>query len=444
MKKSLALLLALLLAVGSFAFAEDGSEKEKELFDIWDYGGESMTWVCTAVPVTEGAVIVSPALLPEKQDQLAVTDGKNVWEVKAVIPEEDGLLALLLFDPAGTDVRWGNWELLQYGKSVSIGSCYARTGDEMGSRINRRILSSEDIRWRDGRYMMLTLSDTVSPGTPVLTAEGELAGLIVSEYAEGNNRYIALPADGIALKLTEVSAKLGNMPNWSDPPEGFKVTADKNLVTVDWTEMTLPEKQEGETLYLVMLDGANSYLNYYPAELEQRKMNFILTPGRFYIFGIGAYSAAPAEAPASFATINIPQADKLSAYGFRPNLTAIAESEETTLKDGEAPKPVTEVTEELLRSGRAWFYSSSSYEVTERMDNISLLVTITDPNGVNYRYESGWLYDPSYMKEDVWYVNLQEVGLTHGLDGNGYPRGTYEVAFYVGGDLADSFTFELK
>ena len=444
MKKYLALLLALLLAVSSFAFAEEGTEKEKELFDVWDYGSESMTWVCSAIPVTEGAVMVSPALLPEKQEQLAVTDGKNVWEVKAVIPEDGGLLALLLFDTGKAAARYDGWELLPYGESVQVSSCYVRTGDEMGSRINRRVLSSEDIQWQGNRCLMLTLSDAVPPGSPVLTADGNLAGLVVAEYAEGNNRCIALPADEIALKLSGISAKLNNMPDWSDPPEGFKVTSEKNLVTVEWTEMTLPEKKEGETLYLVLLDGANNYLNYYPAETEQRKMNFILTPGRFYIIGIGAYSSPPSEAPARFTTISIPQGGKLSSYGFRPILTAIAESEEKTLKSGETPVPVTEVTEELLRSGRAWFYSSSCYEVTERIDNITLLVTITDPDGVNYRYESGWLYDPSYMKEDIWSVNLQQNGLTNSLDESGYPKGIYEAAFYVGGDLADSFTFELK
>ena len=106
--------------------------------------------------------------------------------------------------------------------------------------------------------------------------------------------------------------------------------------------------------------------------------------------------------------------------------------------------PVTAVTEELLRSGRAWFYSSSSYKVAESISDISLLVTLTDPDGVNYRYESSWLYDPSYMNEDTWYLSLQETGLTSSLDQNGYPKGIYEVAFYVGGDLADQFSFELK
>ena len=126
MKKYLVLLLVLLLALNSAAFAEEDTEKAKDLFDIWDYGDESMTWICTAIPVAEGAVMISPANLPEKQDQLAVTDGKNVWEIKAVIPEQDGQLALLLYDP-GTEVpRYDVWELLPYGSSVPVTSCYVR------------------------------------------------------------------------------------------------------------------------------------------------------------------------------------------------------------------------------------------------------------------------------------------------------------------------------
>jgi len=444
MKKGVVLLSVLLLALSSFAFAEENPERAKELFDVWDYGGESMTWVCSAVPVAEGTVMISPVNLPEKQDHLAVTDGKNVWEIRAVVPEQDGLLALLFFDPGETVPSCSPWTLMPYGTGVPASSCYVRTGDEMGSRINRRVMSSADMEWQGSRALMLTLSDPVPPGSPVLTADGNLAGVVVAEYAEGINRYIALPAEEIALRLAEISLKLSNVPDWSEPPEGLRITVDKNLVTVDWTEMKLPEKQEGEELYLVMLDGANSYLNFFPAETQTRTMTFLLTPGRFYMFGIGAYAKSPDRIPARFAAVSIPPAEKLTDYAFRPILTTVAESQDKALKDDEKPVPATEVTEELLRSGRAWFYSSSCYQVTERIDSISLLITLTDPYGVNYRYESSWMYDPAFMEEDVWYLALQETGLTSSLDRSGYPKGIYEIAFYVGGDLADSFTFELK
>ena len=108
------------------------------------------------------------------------------------------------------------------------------------------------------------------------------------------------------------------------------------------------------------------------------------------------------------------------------------------------PVPVTEVTEELLRSGRAYFYSTSTYRVTENLPDNTLLVTLTDPEGGNYRYESSWIYGPEYMNEDTWYIPLTRSGLVAGLDRNGYPRGVYRMAFFVDGELADSFSFELK
>ena len=48
------------------------------------------------------------------------------------------------------------------------------------------------------------------------------------------------------------------------------------------------------------------------------------------------------------------------------------------------------------------------------------------------------------MAEDIWFLSLKDIGLTTGLDQGGYPKGTYQMAFYVDGDLADSFEFILK
>ena len=129
---------------------------------------------------------------------------------------------------------------------------------------------------------------------------------------------------------------------------------------------------------------------------------------------------------------------------FHPVLTAIAEGTEESVKEGNAPSPVTEVTEELLRSGRAYFYSCSAYQVEKTTGDKTLLVTLTDPNGVTYAYGSTWVYMPECMAEDIWYLSLKEMGLTKGLDRNGYPAGVYRMAYYVDGDLADAFEFELK
>jgi len=81
--------------------------------------------------------------------------------------------------------------------------------------------------------------------------------------------------------------------------------------------------------------------------------------------------------------------------------------------------------------------------VNKKMDGFSLLVALTAPDGSNYRYESQWYYDPEIMGEDEWYVSMTDTGLLDMLNQNGYPDGIYEMAMYIDGKLADSFSFEL-
>ena len=76
-------------------------------------------------------------------------------------------------------------------------------------------------------------------------------------------------------------------------------------------------------------------------------------------------------------------------------------------------------------------------------ENHSLLIALTAPDGSNYRYESGWYYDPSIMEKDEWYTSLDDTGLLEMLDESGYPEGIYEMAMYIDGKLADSFSFTL-
>ena len=443
MKKCLILILAALLALSAAAFAGEAEEKEAELYDLWDYGGESMTWIATGVPVSPGVLMVSAAVLPEDQSQLAVSDGKSMWEAKAVLEDDGGLTALVLFDTEEKEPGYGFWMLLPYGESVPASSCIVRSGDELGSRINHRVLAAATVYRKGIRCLLLTLEEAVPPGSPVLTQDGKLAGIVIADYAEGEHRVLALPAEELAFILAQAQNRMTRLPGWGDPPEGFRISADKNLVTFDWKEMTLPDKKDGEEIYLVVLDAGNDYLSFFPAETEERSRTMLLAPGRIYIAGIMVSEKTPDRVPERFDTIALPAARKLTAHHFRSLVCSVAEMPENA-GENDKPVPVTEVTEDLLRSGRAFFYSTSCYEVTEELSNLSLLVTLTDPEGRNYLYESSWIYGPEYMNEDTWYIPLTQSGLVSGLDRNGYPRGVYRMAFFVDGELADSFSFELK
>ena len=444
MRKFLFVILALLLLTVSASCAENSQGGEADLFDLWNYNGESRMWAGFAVPMTEGVVIASPSCIPKNTEGLAVSDGRHVWDVQLIIPDSTGTLAIICYDTENAEPRYAPWSFLPYGKTVPASSCLVRSGDALGSRINHLVLDAEPIQWEGRPCMVLSLTETVPLGSPVVTDEGELAGMIIAEYAEGANRMLALTAEGVAIGMQEASSLISSLPDWGNPPEGLRVTADRNLVSVDWTDAVLPQKAEGESIYLVVTDSGNDYLNFFPAEVRERTLSLLLTPGRIYTFGFIVSERTPDTIPEQIVLLAIPEGEPLTEFNFRSVVCTIAEAPESGLKEEEMPVPVTEVTEELLRSGRAYFYSTSTYEVTETVSGRTLLVTLTTPQGVNYRYESSWVYMPEYMKEDTWYISLGESGLTPELDRNGYPAGVYRIAFYVDGFLADAFEFELK
>ena len=258
------------------------------------------------------------------------------------------------------------------------------------------------------------------------------------------NRYIALPAENIYRAVAEAADRIQSMDLTARGSEGFSVTADGNLVTFDWSGMEMTPPEEGMTRYLVVADAGNSYLTYFPLESEgATAVRMLLTPGRTYVSGFTAGTSVPDGLPEEYAVTVLPEARPLTDYGFRSTACMLAEGPEGGLKKGEKPVPVTDVTEELLRSGRAYFYSSSVYDVEEQIDGLTLLVTLTTPAGENYRYVSGWIYDPAYEKEDTWFVSMDDTELLEYLNREGYPAGVYELSFYVDGKLADTFFFEL-
>ena len=446
MKRLLALMGVLMLMV-SCAWAEDAADasedgREADLLDIWQTDGENRKWITAAAQTMDGMLVTSSAVLPEKTDSLTVSDGQKEWKVEAVIPDSTEAVAMVFFDTSRDLPALTGWTMMPYGESVQASTCTVRSGDGNGGRSDTKVLSAAAMQWRNSRVLLLDLEGKVPLGTAVLNAKGELVGIVFAEYAEGPNRVLAMPVEEIVRCMSEAGDLLTHLGSWGDPPEGFCVTADQNFVTIDWSGMTLPEKAEGENLYLVVADLANDYLNFYPAETETRTFSAILVPGRIYISGILASAESPSDLPERFEVTVIPPARKLTEYDFQPILTAVAEMPEDA-KDGDTPVPANEVTEELLRSGRAYFYSVSAYEVKEQIEGKTLLVTLTDPLGNVYRYESSWVYAPQYMNEDIWFIPLTESGLLWSLDQSGYPKGEYQMAYYVEGELADSFSFEI-
>ena len=443
-RRWMALIIALTIALAAPAVpaaAEETPPAGADLFDLYIYEGDGMTRVGCAAPLMDGILVTAATV--GRRDGLAVSDGRAAWDAELAYTEKNGLLTVVFYDVSEHAPALGNYQLPPFGEALTGDSLHVRGGDDEGSRINRAVRHVSVIPWMGTECLLLNLSGPAEIGSAVLTDQGELAGILAAQYAEGENRYIAMTAESIYRAAAEAAENLQSLDLTASGPEGYTVTAEENLVTFDWSGMEMTPPEAGETRYLVVADMGNAYLTYFPVTEESTAVRMLLTPGRTYVSGFYTGEGTPDDYPEQYVITALPEAQPLTDYGFRSTACMLAAAPETGLPDGERPEAVTEITEELLRSGRVYFYSSSVYDVEETIEDLSLLVTLTAPDGENYRYTSGWLYDPALEKEDTWFVRLEDTGLLESLNLNGYPAGTYEMAFYVGGKLGDSFTFDL-
>ena len=437
MRKLAALLTALALLLTA---AWASGENDPDLYDLYKETEDGRVWAGNAVPVMDGVLIASPAGISSRPNRLEVWDGKVFREIGMALYTADRKVLVMLYDTEGETPAIPAFPFVEAGRVLQAGDVFVRSGDWMRSRLNRAVYDLVPVTWNGLDAMILTLSGDTAGGSVLLTSDGKLAGIIAAEYAEGMNRYVALTAAQISACIMEASRLLDSADIDENPPEGYIVTTDANLVTFDWSAVKLPEVPDGQKLYLVVADTESSYLTYMEVAEGATSATMLLTPGRMYVSGIAPYEGAPSDLPEQIALTALPEAEPYTDYGFRSEIFAIAE----TPKGTDMPVPAADITEELLRSGNACIYSVSSYQVTEMSDNYSLLIDLTAPDGSNFRYESAWYFDPAIMDRDEWYVTLPVSGLLDMLDSTGYPAGIYKMCMYIDGKLADSLIFTLK
>lgn len=441
MRKWTALLTVLVLlcaAAGAFA----GTAAEPDLYDLYEVTEDGRTWIGTAIPIVEGVTVTSAAGISMEMDQVEIWDGKAYRDVGMMLSTAQGTVLVLLHETDGEEAGIPEYPFLETYRMPTAGELFVRSGDWMKSRINRAVYDCSVTTWKGREAMLLTLSGETAAGSAVLTSDGKLAGVIVSEYAEGLNRYIALTISGIRDCLQEANT-LMNISEGGNAPEGYNVTVDRNIVTFDWSGMELPVPGEGEKLYHIVADTESSFLSY--AEIrakDETKLSMLLTPGRTYVSGVAVFAGTPDDLPSQVAVTALPEAEPQTDHGYQSVTLAIGEVPPGAAQDT-VPDLPEEITETLLRSGRACIYSVSTYQVDQEIKDCTLLVTLTAPDGNNYRYESSWYYLPDYNARDAWFVTMDESGLLDMLNQNGYPEGTYEVSMYIDGKLADSFSFKL-
>ncbi|MBO7663030.1 MAG: hypothetical protein J6U01_06640 [Clostridia bacterium] len=439
-RKVMLLLLALMLFSASAAGAEQTDEKAG-ILDLYLRKGDSRVWLGTAVPLAEESILTSAAVRPGEGETLELSDGLHTWVPEKVLQDQRGLITLLLLPDRTEPEITVFCRLYSMNGGVKADDCVVLSAAGEGQRNSLRVLEAGAAVWQETDCMLVQLSGDARLGSPVLTGSGELVGLIAAQYAEGPHRYMMLTVNGLVQALTDVSLQAAAMTD-NEVPEGFLTALEGNRVTLDWSRVSLP-KTEGMNVYTVVADLGNSYLTFFRADQKVSRVQMLLTPGRTYLAGMMQSADSPEAIPDQYVILSPPSAQPLRDHGFRSVCCGLTENPEASAAQNQEPALLTEVTEEQLRSGTAFFYSSSVYEVAEREER-PLLITLTDPDDHNYQYESTWVYDPTLKERDVWWDSPAEMGLLRFLNEDVYPKGTYRMSFYVGDALADSFTFEIK
>ncbi len=411
------------------------------LLDVYACSNGGRRWIGTAVPLAPESLLASGLAEIEDGETLEIIDGVSVWVPVETIRDQWGLVTLILLQDDPEPALPSVYHLLNMNTPFVPSEFTVLSPEGEGRRQRIDVLESAETHWQDLTCLLVRLSGEASIGAPAVGGDGAVAGLIVARYAEGPNRYLMLPVTGLVQALADISARASQLTN-KGAPEGLKVTTEDNQVTIDWSEAELPQA-DGASAYLVITDVENLYLTYVRADSENRATQLQLTPGRTYIAGLVASAGPPSALPEQYAVIAMPEAKPLTANHFRPVLTALTEDPVQAAAEGREPRTLDRVTEDQMRNGEAYFYSASRYEVTEQSSQ-PMLLSLTAPDGSNYRMESGWIYDPSLQEEDVWWMPMTETGLLDFLNRDGYPAGVYQVDLYIGGALADSFRFEME
>ena len=443
-RKALAwlLLLTLLLSIAAAGGETSPGTEKHDVYDIYDFStGGTTLWRGAAIPLLPGMAVTSLANLPGRAEDTGISDGDGLWKARTIWPLERGGMAFLFWDEKENPSSFSPWPVSDRTGAARTKDLYVYHVNATGDQMYRSVTAMSGAAWEGLDGMVVMLSGDAAPGDPILTEGGELAGMITAEYAEGLNRYAAVSGQGILNLLAQTYGNPGSTLPGSTPEEGFTVTAEGNRVTFDWSAVRR-KAPEGMSLWLVVQDTGNDYLNYLQADGDTTSCTMLLTPGRTYISGLVASETAPASMPDRFAVLQIQEANRLTKHGFAPEVTGLVRAGDSDAVTERIRETVSEWTAEELKNGKVHFYSWSAYQVTEKEED-TLLITLTTPEGINYRYASGWVYDPSYMAEDIWSIPLSGMGFMRDLEKKGFSAGEYRMTYYVGGEEADSFVFSV-
>lgn len=407
-------------------------------------------------PDGKSAVLGSAVLVKDQSTMLttrwAVQDHARLYVVgndetlavaSAAKPAEDtDLVVLTLQAPASAKpLALGNAD----GSAVSVGVT-RKDGSIQAAQVKNLTLTV----YEDTVCLLYTGAPDVLPGSVLINSQGQLAGVMVAEYGEGLNRGVAYPADVLEAHMdggTKADDRAGASVavNWV---MGLKLTADKGVMTVDWSSCTRPE---GDSTYtLIWEDAGNQYFSYAEVDWSDQFAVFPAVPGRTFRVWLQ-------QAPRDQASMDVEIPDALAAVLESPAASPFTDHSyrdasmylgcapvETVFADTQAVPELAPITaHELMNPDNSLYLQvTSTYQVAQEIE-MDMVIALEAPDGSVYSELSGFLFMPSIGSNDTWHADITAI-VQSCMDFTEDQEGEYTLSYYLDGQLANQIRFVVE
>ena len=437
-RRLLSLMLACMLALGCTAYREFTVKEHPE--EVWRrMDGTPDEPIGTAVLLLNNQTLLSSAAALARANTAVDLAGRQ-YALSDL--RTDGVISLaaaseaIAADPLRLAPRFDLNNLYCLGVSP--------TGEFQQSDVTRPAV----LLYRGHAAIVFSAAEDMIPGAILIDDDGGLCGLVVASYGEGQGRYVAYTNEGLyfALLSLEEHADLSE-GDGDDNPEGWLSGVTMNweagTLTVDWSDAIAAGEADADSRFLVyMKDLGNDYYRYTTTEPGATSCTFYAIPGRTYaacvrvsaaddddVFFSRTHCAVCAPIPVEPFTLYDFTNDTI-CVSVVPSKTFVDETDELT-----APDAIMDL----------YLQVASHYSTIEVTDHPLFLALIT-PDDQCFTSFSGYTFVPELMSHDAWHAPINDLFadyLTFGRTGTLIP-GTYTVAFYIDGLLADQTSFTLE
>ena len=439
MKKLLAVLLCLALLPLSAMAAGKNEPAVFVVTAVDAYGQE--TNLGSAVLLLGPDVMLSTAPLPTNLDTVRVCgpDGSS-HELLFAMAGDAGMQMLVL--NGESSLPYASLSRQEGANGTLVGVT------EKGQRYSAPVTSAVKTRYEGHDAWLISAKEPLLPGAMILDDAGDLLGVTVAVWGEGEARYVALTGSALIGVLTGSAEAQADGSVWLTDAA---MTYDAGALTIDWSECEIDGFSEESTFTLYFEDVMNTYTSYLTTSAGATSVSIVVVPGREYRVWLRHDQSAdsrevskPEDRAMSFA---VPEIGTLTDYGFTSECylawALVGGAPEAT---EELPK-LEFISADSLRNPDIGLYMQviNTYEVEEEIERDMIYVLHT-PEDYTFFTGAGYIFMPEYQEHDAWNADITgmfEDYLVFNGTGNFAP-GEYTVSYVIGGEYAGGFSFWLK